>query len=65
MGIGGATLYSLTLLLGRALAPLASRILVWVGRQIVDGAAQYGAGLHGLPHALDPSSGSDRPNSSE
>ena len=68
MGIGGATVYSLTLLLVRALASLASRasrILRWVVRRIVDSAAKYGGSLSGTSHALDPSSGSDRPGFSE
>ena len=68
MGIGGATVYSLTLLLVRALASLASRasrILRGVGHRIVDGAAQYGASLQGMPQALDSSAGSDQPGLSE
>ena len=68
MGIGGATVYSLTLLLVRALAPLSSRATHfprWVARRTVDGVAQCDGSLSGMPHALDPSSGSDRPRSSE
>ena len=61
MGIGGAAVYSLVLMGVCELLQLgscASRLLRWVGREILDGAALHGASLHGTPHALDPSSSS-------
>ena len=55
MGIGGAVLYSLALIVVRALPRLCTgRLLRRAGRAIVDGTAQYGADLYGMPHALDP-----------
>jgi hypothetical protein len=57
MGIGGAALYSLVLMVDRKLSQLGScagRALPWIGRAIIDGAAQHGASLYAMPHALDP-----------
>ena len=57
MGIGGAALYSLALIVVRALPRLQSctgRLLRRAGRAILDGTAQYGASFYGMPHALDP-----------
>ena len=58
MGIGGAAVYSLGLMIVRALPKLGARVarvLRWIGREALTGAAQYGANLHGLPpHAFDP-----------
>ena len=57
MGIGGAALYSLVLMVDRKLSQLGScadRALRWIGREIIDGAAQYGASFYAMPHASDP-----------
>jgi hypothetical protein len=57
MGIGGAALYSLVLMIDRKLSQLdscAGRALRWIGREIIDGAAQHGESLYAMPRALDP-----------
>ena len=57
MGIGGAALYSLVLMIGRKLSQLdscAGRALRWIGREIIDGAAQHVESLYAMPRALDP-----------
>ena len=57
MGIGGAALYSLVLMIDRKLSQLdscAGHALRWIGREIIDGAAQYGASFYAMPHASDP-----------
>ena len=57
MGIGGATAYSLVLIVIREqlrLGSCAGRALRWIGREIIDGAAQYGASFYAMPHASDP-----------
>jgi hypothetical protein len=54
MGIGGAAVYGLALIVLRALERLGaqiSRLLGWVWHWFVDGAALYGADLYASPDA--------------
>jgi hypothetical protein len=54
MGIGGAAVYSLALMVLRALERLGahiSRLLGWVWQCLVDGAALHGADLYASPAA--------------
>ena len=56
MGIGGAIIYSLAQIGVRALRQSGShagRMMRWVGREILDGAARHGTSLDGMPPALD------------
>jgi len=62
MGIGGAAVYSLVLMVVRELFQLgscASRVLRSIGRETLDGTAQYGANLHAMPQVLDRGRSSD------
>ena len=61
MGIGGAVLYSLAFMAVRALrrgGALTVRSLSWLGREFLDGAALYGAGVAGVQLFPDPRLGS-------
>ena len=54
MGIGGAAVYGLALIILRALERLGAtiaRLPGWVWHRLVDGAALYGAGLYASPAA--------------
>jgi len=56
MGIGGAAVYSLVLMVIRELFQLrscASRVLRSIRLETLDGTAKYGANLYAMPQVLD------------
>ena len=55
MGVGGVALYSLARMAFRGLRQLGARgvqALNWTGRELLVGAALYGASFDAAPHAL-------------